>query len=81
VGSVFRDLALIAVAAVIVFALVLLVRYTAIGKPLFEFGSAAQPTPLRITQGEGLVVMINNHVVGPVSDGKSSQQEPMSSRP
>ena len=41
--AIVRDAVLVAVAAVIVFVLVLLVRYTDIGKPLFEFGSAAAP--------------------------------------
>jgi hypothetical protein len=88
--SILRDLGVIAIAVVIVFVLVLLIHYTAIGKPLFEFGSA-QPEPndeiatylpsaatLQFTQGDGLIVIINNHAVAPVSD---RQQEPMSSRP
>jgi hypothetical protein len=43
-GSILRDLGVIAIAAVIGFAVVLLIRHTPIGEPLFEFGSA-QPEP------------------------------------
>ncbi|MGB9306981.1 MAG: S1C family serine protease [Mycobacterium sp.] len=39
-----RDLGVIAIATVIGFAIVLLIRHTPMGKPLFEFGSA-QPEP------------------------------------
>ncbi len=43
-ASILRDLGIIALAAVIGYAIVLLVRNTPIGKPLFEF-AAAQPEP------------------------------------
>jgi|SRR5271166_5227005 len=43
-GSIFRDLGVIVIAAVIGFVVVLVIRHTPIGKPLFEFGSA-QPEP------------------------------------
>ena len=87
--SILRDLGVIAIAAMIVFALVLLISSTAIGKPLFDFGSAPpepkdeiatylpNAVPLQITQGDGLIVT-DNRVVAPVSD---RQQETMSSRP
>jgi putative serine protease PepD len=43
-GSILRDLGIIALAAVLGYAIVLFVRNTPIGKPLFEF-AAAQPEP------------------------------------
>ena len=41
-GSILRELFFVTIAAVIGFAVVLLIRHTPIGKPLFEFGSVSR---------------------------------------
>ena len=61
-GSILRDLGIIVIAAVIGFAIVLLIRNTPIGKPLFELVAAApEPRDEFVTYSPSVVTLQISH--------------------